>query len=153
MAASPFEIVRAGSADLEPVARLFDAYRQFYEKPADPERARTFMAERLGNGDSVVFLARVPEDGTALGFTQLYPSFSSVSAQPIWILNDLYVIPEARRSGVARALMLTAEAFARETGAKRLTLSTAHTNAQAQALYESLGYQQDMDYRHYDLEL
>ena len=151
--ASSFEIVRASSADLEAVAQLFDAYRQFYEKPADQERARAFMAERLGNGDSIVFLARDVESGAALGFTQLYPSFSSVSAQRIWILNDLYVAPEARRGGVARALMQAAEAHARETGAKRLTLSTAHTNAQAQRLYETLGYQQDTDYRHYDLEL
>ena len=150
--ALPRSIRRAGIADLDPVARLFDAYRQFYGQPSDLSTARAFMGDRLAAGDSVVFIAE-SADGLPLGFTQLYPSFSSVSARPIWVLNDLFVALPARRQGVARILMEAARAHAVKTGAKRLALSTAHTNKEAQALYESLGYRRDEQFVHYELDL
>jgi ribosomal protein S18 acetylase RimI-like enzyme len=133
------------------VARLFDAYRQFYEQPSDPDGARRFLAERLGRGESVILA--VVEDGRALGFTQLYPSFSSVSMKPIWILNDLFVADEARRRGVGAVLLQAARDHARRTGAARLTLSTAVTNTPAQALYERDGWRRDTAFWHYEYEL
>jgi hypothetical protein len=87
--------------DLDLVAPLFDAYRQFYRKPADPELARRFLRERLENGQSTIFLA-INTDGTAVAFMQLYPSFSSASAARIFILNDLFVEPKFRR-GIRRS--------------------------------------------------
>ena len=87
----------------------------------------------------MIFLA-CDSDDKPLGFTQLYPSFSSVSARRTWILNDLYVAAAARRRGVARYLMEVAHAHSMETGALRVTLSTARDNTPAQALYDSLGY-------------
>ena len=89
----------------------------------------------------------------ALGFTQLYPSFSSVSTKRLWILNDLFVSDEARRFGVARALMEKARIFAIETDAKGLILETALDNEPAQALYESLGYTRDDEYYRYLLNV
>jgi ribosomal protein S18 acetylase RimI-like enzyme len=133
------------------VAPLFDAYRQFYGQSADPEGARAFLAERLRRGESVIFA--VIEGGKALGFTQLYPSFSSVSMKPIWILNDLFVIAEARRRGVAAQLLRVARDHARQTGAARLSLSTAVTNTGAQALYERDGWRRDTAFLHYEYEL
>ena len=65
---------------------------------------------------------------------------TSVAARRLWILNDLFVAERARRRGVARALMQGAREHALQTGAIRLTLQTERRNAQAQALYESLGY-------------
>ncbi len=123
------------------IVTLFDAYRQFYGQPSELDRVRAFLKERLAQGDSVLLIAEA--DGQALGFTQLYPSFSSVSMAPIFILNDLFVRPEARRSGVARRLLEAAAGRAREAGAIRLTLSTALTNTAAQALYASAGWQRD----------
>ena len=137
------EIVRAGPADLEAVVRLFDQYRVFYGRPSELEGARSFIAARLAAGDSVVFLARAPGARDGLGFTQLYPSYSSVAMRRIWILNDLYVAPAARRQGVGQMLMDRARAHGQETGALRLELSTAKTNATAQALYRRLGYVAD----------
>lgn len=144
-------IRRAGLPDLELVAPLFDAYRQFYSQPSDLPRSRSFLRERLERGDSVILLAQDEDRG--LGFTQLYPLFSSISCRPLWLLNDLYVVPEARRSGVARLLMDHARDHAVETGACGLELATAHTNVQAQKLYESLGYELDRDFRHYELRV
>lgn len=132
-------IHRAGIDNLDAVAPLFDLYRQFYGQAADTVIARDFVGERLRRGESVVLLARI--DGEAVGFTQLFPSFSSVSAARLWILNDLYVVAEARRHGVAKVLLQAAAEFARDDGALRLELETDHGNANAQALYLGLGWQ------------
>lgn len=150
-----FRIVRAGLTHLDLIVPLFDAYRQFYRLLSDPLRARNYLSERLAKGECVIFLALSGSESepVALGFTQLYPSFSSLSLNPLWILYDLYVVPEARRGGVAKALMERARQLARETGADSLTLETAVDNLSAQRLYEQLGYQRDVAYYRYSLRV
>lgn len=140
-AVGPVTVSRAAHDDLDALVPLFDAYRVFYGQPSDPDAARAFLGARLQHDESVVFIAR--ENGMPAGFTQLYPAFSSVAARRLWILNDLFVVPAARKHGVARALMDTARAFAASSGAVRITLETARDNRAAQALYESLGYERD----------
>lgn len=137
----PASVRQATSADLETLVPLFDGYRQFYGQPCELDRVREFLNERLRQGDSLLFIAEA--GGRAVGFTQLYPSFSSVSMARIFILNDLFVLPEARRSGVARLLLDAAVRHGREAGAIRLSLSTALTNTAAQALYASAGWERD----------
>lgn len=128
--------------DLGQVASLFDAYRQFYEQPADLPLARQFIHERLSRQESVVLVAE--SDGRDLmGFCQMYPSFCSVEARPIYVLYDLYVQRNARQTGVGRELLLAAEARARRDGKSRMDLTTARTNTSAQSLYESLGWVRD----------
>jgi ribosomal protein S18 acetylase RimI-like enzyme len=148
-------IVRAEHQHLDLLVPLFDAYRVFYEQPADPEAARQYLAARLSNLESVIFLAieESPDGTNGLGFCQLYPSFTSVNMARIWILYDLFVLPEARQRGVGRALMERARHFAQATGASRLELSTAKDNRPAQALYESLGYERDQAFYFYELKL
>jgi ribosomal protein S18 acetylase RimI-like enzyme len=152
---TPFTIIQAGPEHLDLVAPLFDAYRMFYEQPSDLAGARAFIQARLEQKDSVIFLSLAEEAGqtTGLGFVQLYPSFSSISMQRIWILNDLFVSPQGRSRGLGRALMERARELAHETGAKRLTLATAVDNFTAQKLYESLGYRRDKRFYHYSLEV
>lgn len=145
------QLVRLAVEQVDPVAPLFDAYRQFYGRPPDPDGARRFLAERLGRSESVILA--VVEGGRALGFTQLYPSFSSVSMRPVWILNDLFVAEEARRRGVGARLLRAARDHALRTGAVRLALSTAVTNTAAQALYEREGWRLDTAFLHYEYEL
>jgi len=148
------DVVRqAGLGDIDAVAPLFDAYRQFYQQPSDPALARAFIAERLARSESVIFLAE--RDGQAVGFVQLYPLFSSTAARPrrLWLLNDLFVSPSARGGGVARALMDRARRLGEDTGAAGLELVTARTNAQAQRLYESLGWRHDDEFLRYELGL
>jgi ribosomal protein S18 acetylase RimI-like enzyme len=145
------EIRRATRSDVEAVAPLFDAYRQFYGRDSDLPLARRFLTDRLTNEESVVFLAR--DAAVPCGFTQLYPLFSSLRCRPVWILSDLFVAPTMRRGGVGRRLMEAAHAFARAHGAAAIELDTAHTNTAAQALYESLGYRHDLEFRHYALTL
>jgi ribosomal protein S18 acetylase RimI-like enzyme len=145
--------IRAGLEHLGVLAGLFDGYRQFYGQEPDLPGARTFLEARLKGRESVVLLA-VPKDapGTAVGFVQLYPSFSSVSMKPIWILNDLFVAPQSRRAGVARSLLDAALELARSTGAARLRLSTAKDNEAAKALYAAAGYRM-VDFDQYELQV
>jgi ribosomal protein S18 acetylase RimI-like enzyme len=146
-------IRQATLEDLDVVAPLFDAYRQFYQQPHDLPLARAFLQARLRAGDAVVYLAE--DEGAAVGFVQLYPLFSSTAARPgrIWLLNDLYVDPATRGRGVGRRLMERARRLGEETGASAIELTTARSNAPAQALYESLGYRRDDEYFHYSLGL
>ena len=153
-----FIVRRADSdkRDIDLVAPLFDSYRQFYDEPADAELAAAFIRDRLQAKESVILLAETDGGGTreALGFVQLYPSFSSVAACRIWVLNDLFVAPKARGRGVGRALMEAAREHAIRTGAKRLTLETTTENRAAWSLYEDLGYVRQKDSaRFYTLEL
>jgi ribosomal protein S18 acetylase RimI-like enzyme len=146
-------IRQATSSDLDLVAPLFDAYRQFYQLAPDLAVARAFIAERLGQGDSVIFIAT--EGAEALGFVQLYPVFSSTAARPgrLWLLNDLYVTAVARGKGTGRALMERARKHAIGTNATGLFLQTARDNIQAQRLYEALGYQRDDHFLVYELSV
>ncbi len=142
-------VTQAQPSDIAVLAPLFDGYRVFYNQASDAQAAQQFLYDRLANNESVIFIAR--HDDAAVGFTQLYPSFSSVVMQRIWILNDLFVLPTARGQGVAEALLRRAAQFAKETQAKRLVLSTAIDNIAAQRLYEKLGWQRDTMFFHYEL--
>ena len=134
-------IRRAGLDDLDQLAPLFDAYRQFYQQPGDLQRAGDFLRERLQRDESVILVGS--RDDAAVGFTQLYPIFSSVRTARTWLLNDLYVAERIRRGGVARALLDAAAQFAREGGAAGLMLETSRDNAPARALYRAAGWSED----------
>lgn len=140
----------AKSEDLLLLARLFDSYREFYGQAGDLAGAERFLRDRFSKGDSHVFVAfRHSSPDPLLGFVQLYPSYSSVLMRRIYILSDLFVEPAARRGGVGRALIEAVHEFAREKGAARVSLDTAVSNATAQSLYESLGYQRDLSFAYY----
>jgi ribosomal protein S18 acetylase RimI-like enzyme len=128
-------------SDLEALVPLFDGYRQFYGRPSDVRAAREFLLARFNHGESALFIAH--EGNKPVGFTQLYPSFSSVSLARIFVLNDLFVHERARRKGVASKLMSAAVEFAGALGSVRVSLSTATTNEAAQALYQSAGWKRD----------
>lgn len=138
--------------DLAEMIRLFDDYRVFYEQPSDLELARRFIISRVHGKDSVIFVAQSDENRLA-GFCQLYPSFCSVAAAPIYVLYDLYVSPENRRNGIARRLLEVAAAHAKRDGKVRMDLTTAKDNLKAQALYESLGWQRDEIFYTYNLPI
>ncbi|MFN5097133.1 MAG: GNAT family N-acetyltransferase [Limnohabitans sp.] len=144
-------IRQAVLADLDAVVGLFDAYRQFYGQASDVFAARNFLKARFEHGQSVVLLAE--SQGQAVGFTQLYPSFSSVSMARVYVLNDLYVAPSARRMGVGERLLTAASGHALQMGAVRLSLNTDVHNLPAQALYESMGWARDQKYHAYHLAL
>ena len=134
------EIRLAQISDLEEVSELFDLYRQFYEKTSDLNASRIFIKERMEREESVIFVAE--KNGRLLGFTQLYPLFSSTVMKKQWVLNDLYVRMEDRKSGAGEKLMKAAMDFGVKDS-RGLSLQTAVTNATAQRLYEKLGWKKN----------
>jgi ribosomal protein S18 acetylase RimI-like enzyme len=145
-------IRKASIEDLNQLAQLFDLYRQFYEQSPNVELAKTFIAERINNKQSVIFVAE-NSDKNLIGFCQIYPSFCSVAAAKIGVLYDLFVDASTRKTGAGRALMLAAHEYAAKNGMVRLDLSTAKNNHAAQALYESLGWARDEVFYAYSKEL
>jgi GNAT superfamily N-acetyltransferase len=144
--AAEVRIDRAHYDEARTVAPLFDAYRQFYRQPSALKKAQNFLATRLRTRESVIFVART--SNRPVGFMQLYPSFSSITLEPTWILNDLFVVPMARRKGVGRLLLKRAQKLALDTGATAILLETASNNP-ARTLYESLGWKLDREFTHY----
>ena len=137
-------IRKAGIDDVQDVAPLFNAYRVFYKQPEDLIGATVFLTERLMTNESVIFIAYA--DGIPVGFTQLYPIFSSVSMQRTWLLNDLFVDGACRGKGIGRALLNTAKVYGRSTNSKWLMLQTGKENFSAQALYEKDGWTKESDF-------
>lgn len=142
------QIRRATEQDIEQLTGLVEQYRAFYkQEPSD--RTRPYLLDRLAKNESVIFVAQI--DNKLVGFTQCYPTFSTVSLSSVWLLNDLFVDPNYRGQKIADELMQVAEKAAKEAGASRIWLRTAHTNLPAQALYEGRGWAQDEVFRRYDL--
>ncbi|MCX2899799.1 GNAT family N-acetyltransferase [Pseudomonas mandelii] len=146
------QALRADASHLELIAPLFDAYRVFYRQPSNLAQSRAFVAERIARDESVIFLAQ-DDTGEALGFVQLFPTFSSIDAHRTWLLGDLFTTPNARGRGVATLLMNTARSYVVLSGGKGMVLETATDNLNAQRLYESLGYVRDSGYYTYCLDL
>ncbi|MCH4878408.1 GNAT family N-acetyltransferase [Pseudomonas sp. TMW22090] len=144
--------LRADASHLDLIAPLFDAYRVFYRQPSNLAQSRAFIAERIARDESVIFLAQ-DDTGEALGFVQLFPTFSSIDAHRTWLLGDLFTTANARGRGVGTLLMNTARSFAVLSGGKGMVLETATDNFNAQRLYESLGYVRDSGYYTYCLDL
>ncbi len=136
----------ARTEDVPRVAELFDQYCMFYGQPSRRRQAEAFIGDRVAKGDSAIFVAEA-EEGIA-GFVQLYPSISSLSMGPIWVLNDLFVSPESRVRGVGAALLDHAHRMAEETGAAHMTLATARDNRVAIDFYTRMGWQADEAYIH-----
>ena len=151
MSDSGITIRQAVLADLDSLAVLFDRYRQFYSGASDVAGARAFLAERFNHGESVLFIAH--DGALPLGFTQLYPGFSSLSMARTFLLNDLFVDPAGRRRGIGKGLIAAARAYAVSVGAIWMNLQTARTNSNAQALYRATGWRLDEVYIDFNLPL
>jgi ribosomal protein S18 acetylase RimI-like enzyme len=136
------EIKRINSHEASLVTDLFDKYRMFYRQPSDITLAQNFIRDRIENNESIIFVAVVKRGDTVIpvGFTQLYPDYSSVRAIKNWILNDLYVDTGFRKQGIGETLIKSAMEFAKKEGAKYVELSTAVDNCNAQSLYTAIGF-------------
>ncbi len=137
-------IRKAISEDLPSLAGLFDQYRIFYGQKSDLPGAESFLSDRIGHNESVIFVAVL--DGEMIGFTQLYPLYSSVGMKKAWLLNDLFVTELARGSGAADALLKAAEKMGAETDSRWLLLQTGVYNHRAQRVYERNGWKKDTDF-------
>ena len=145
------KIIKATSKEIEMLTPLFDKYRVFYEQESDVKAAQKFLIDRFENNDSIIFMA-ISQQGSGIGFTQLYPSFSSVSMKRLYILNDLFVVKNERGQGIAESLLEHAKNYAQNQHSVGLALETARNNP-ARNLYERLGWKNNTDVIHYSLKL
>ncbi|WP_452221053.1 GNAT family N-acetyltransferase [Lacinutrix salivirga] len=136
------KIVQAKTKQLQDLLPLFDAYRVFYKQDSNLKAAETFLKQRLSKQDTILLIAYI--NNTAVGFTHLFHSFSSVSMQPLFILNDLYVAKNYRKQGIGVALLNKAKALCMQHNYKGVALQTETTNP-AQHLYESMDWKRDED--------
>ncbi|BDH46885.1 N-acetyltransferase [Salmonella enterica subsp. enterica serovar Choleraesuis] len=135
-------IFQAQPQDVSKILPLYLAYREFYQVDIAPQAAEEFLRNRITLKESTVYYVQ-DDSGKVLGFAQLYPLFCSLEMKRIWLLYDLFVVPEARKQGVAQRLLARADELAKETQSGFVMLSTATDNTKAQALYESQGYVRD----------
>jgi GNAT superfamily N-acetyltransferase len=135
-------IIKAELQHVPDLIPLFDGYRIFYRQTSDYVKAKTFLTNRIQNRESIIYIAY--DDENAIGFTQLYPLFSSVSMQPMFLLNDLYVEDNYRSQGVGNLLIDKVKQLCKTLNYKGVAIQTAHTNP-AQHLYERLGFVKDPD--------
>lgn len=145
------EIIKATSEHINALVMLFDAYRVFYKKASDTASAGEFLIERLQKNDSEIFLC-IDDNGNAVGFTQLYPIFSSTRMKRLWLLNDLYVDTDHRGKGYAAMLLDRAKQLCIETNAAGLILETAKDNV-ANNLYINQDFIRDDEHNYYSWDV
>ena len=148
-----FTVKQATIENLNEISNLFDEYRIFYKQKSDLNSAKLFLFDRLEHMESIIFVAIETNSNNIVGFTQLYPSFSSVSMKRSLILNDLYVRENFRNQGVAKLLLNAAKSYAIQIKAKGIGLSTAIDNDAAQRLYEKNEYKKNQDFYQYYLNI
>ena len=142
------KIIQATINEIDTLAKLFDEYRVFYERDSDIDRARMFLSVRISNKESVIYLA-LDDNGNGMGFVQLYPSFTSVGMKRLWILNDLYVNENYRKTGVAENLINKCKELAKKHNAVGLILETRNENINAQNLYFKTDFIKDTEHTYF----
>jgi GNAT superfamily N-acetyltransferase len=142
-----------GEADLSDLLPLMRAYCDFYE--VDPPDEALLAMSRALIGDPTregVQLVARNRDGAAVGFATVFWSWSTLSAARVGVMNDLFVLPEARGQGAAEALIAACAERCREHGAATLEWQTAKDNLRAQAVYERVGAKRE-EWLDYSLEV
>jgi ribosomal protein S18 acetylase RimI-like enzyme len=134
-------IEQCGLDYLPQLGKIFNEYRVH------------FIKERLTRAQAVIFAALDEDTREIMGFTLLYPMFSSLKAKLTWTLNDMYIAENYRKFGVATRLLETVKVFGQQTDAQWITLKTGIENLKAQALYEKMGYETDNTHFYYYLPL
>ncbi|WP_026996118.1 GNAT family N-acetyltransferase [Flectobacillus major] len=145
------KIIQATFEHLDIITPVLIAYRTHFGQEANELATHQFLQERLRQNDSVILLAIDEASNRVAGFTQLYPLFSTLKLQRVWLLNDLFVSADFRKGGVASLLVEAAYQYTLQSGACWLTLKTDVENVKAQALYDKLGFQKDNDHFYYYL--
>ena len=136
--------------DITALSALFDEYRVFYKKDSDVNGAKIFLADRLKNNESVIYVAEYDE--ILVGFVQLYPIFSSTRMKRLWLLNDLYVNTICRNKGIGAMLLDASKAYCKSSNACGLILETAKSNA-ANQLYINNGWELDNEHNYYSFDI
>ncbi|MCF2446544.1 GNAT family N-acetyltransferase [Dyadobacter sp. CY345] len=138
--------------DLPKLSLIFDEYRVHFKQESNLEASTIFLRERIENKQAVVFAAIDEDSNDMMGFTLLYPMYTSLKIKSTWTLNDMFITEKYRKFGVATRLLEKVEEFGAETNAQWITLKTGVENTKAQALYEKFGFKKDEGCYYYYLQ-
>ncbi|MDR7076906.1 GNAT superfamily N-acetyltransferase [Neobacillus niacini] len=144
-------IRQANIQDLPKIVPIFDSYREYFKQVKDPVMVERFLFEKFEHLDSVIFIAE--QQNEVIGFAQLYPIFSSLTLQRVWLLNDFFIAEEFRNCGVGTQLFARVKEFALITKSKGIELSVEHTNIKAWEFWGKQGFKQDEEFRYYFYKL
>lgn len=144
-------IRQATIQDLPSIVPIFDSYREYFNQQKDPVLVERFLFEKFEHRESVIFIAQKQDE--VIGFAQLYPLFSSLTLQRVWLLNDFFITEEFRGSGVGTQLFATVKEFTLLTKSKGIELSVEHTNKKAWTFWEKQGFKEDEEFRYYFYKL
>jgi GNAT superfamily N-acetyltransferase len=145
---------RATAADLPALGRMgaelmrvhfaFDSLR-FMDPGADPVSDYTwFLGTQIHDDEVAIFVADLDGDAVGYLYTGLEPQSWKELREAAGFVHDVVVLEQARRLGVATALMDAAVAWLKSRGAPRVILWTAEPNRGAQALFSRLGFRPTM---------
>lgn len=137
--------------DLPRIVPVFDSFREYFKQERNPEAAEKFLFEKFEHGESVIFIAEQQDE--IVGYAQMYPVFSSLTLQRVWILNDFFIIEGHRQKGLGKQLLAAVKDFALLTKSKGVELSVEHTNNRAWEFYEKQGFTMDEEFRYYFCKL
>jgi GNAT superfamily N-acetyltransferase len=144
-------IRQAAIQDLQRLVPIFDSYREYFGQKKDPEMVAQFLFDRFEHLESIIFIAEQQDE--VIGFAQLYPVFSSLTLQRVWLLNDFFIAEEYRGSGGGSHLFTTVKEFTLLTKSKGIELSVEHTNKKAWSFWEKQGFKLDEEFRYYFYKL
>lgn len=142
-------VVKCTEAHLDSLVDVFEEYRQFCGFERCQNETKAFLKKLICTEESTIFIALNAEKDSVMGFVNLYPCYSSLALQRLWILNDLGVSSRYRGKGVSKALIQKVQEFAKDTNAIRIELKTALKNTTARSLYKSMGFAVDSDNVYY----
>lgn len=118
---------------------MFDEYRAHYGQPPSPQATHDWLHGQLA-GHRMTIAAAI-RAGHACGFITASVIPASLMLGTAWSIRDLYVAPQHRRSGIARALLQHVVGHARAEGVYRVSLQTEAGNTPALRLYAAAGFQ------------
>jgi ribosomal protein S18 acetylase RimI-like enzyme len=143
------QIVKCTENHVERLVEVFEVYRLYCGFERNIAASTAFLTRLICNKEATIFVAIDTDTDSVMGFVNLYPCYSSLALQRLWILNDLGVSSRFRGKGVSKALIHQAQTFAKETKAIRIELKTAINNTTARNLYKSMDFTVDVDNVYY----
>jgi ribosomal protein S18 acetylase RimI-like enzyme len=140
-------IRQATIEDLPKLVPIFDSYRQYFKQEKKPQEVESFLFTKFERMESVIFIAE--QDNEIIGFVQLYPVFSSLSLQRVWLLNDFFISEGFRNFGIGKQLFSKVKDFTAHTKSKAIELTVEHENERAWVFWEKQGFKIDDEFRCY----
>jgi GNAT superfamily N-acetyltransferase len=143
---------RATPADVPEILRMIRALASYELQPEAVESTEESLAEILFGADPKVFAHVAEISGRAVGIAVWFLNFSTWTGRHGIYLEDLFVDPDARRAGVARALFVALAGEAKALGCARIDWAVLDWNELAMDFYRRIGGSRSAGWQPWRLE-